>query len=63
MLAYLILIGINQNEQRVKAIAANSRRSTVVVPRSRLQQPVSQAVPEPMDVGSEPVPSTSAEGR
>jgi len=57
MLAYLILVGINVNEQRVKAVAANYRRPSAR--KSKRVQPQQQTA-EPMDVDGEPVPSTSS---
>lgn len=62
MLAYLILIAVNKNEQRVKAVAANYRRA---VPRKSAKSKVpttSKAdteAAESMDVESEPTPSTA----
>jgi len=57
MLAYLILVGVNVNEQRIKAIAANYRRAPARQAKRAQKQ---QAAAEPMDVDGEPVPGTSS---
>jgi len=62
MLGYLILIAINKNEQRVKAVAANYRKA--VTRKSKPKVPTTSRADteaaESMDVETEPTPSTSA---
>ena len=57
MLAYLILVGVNVNEQRIKAIAANYRTAPARQAKRAQKQP---AAAEPMDVDGEPVPGSSS---
>ena len=63
VLAYLILIGINKNEQRVKAVAANYRK---VVSRKckvpNMVKPHTDAAAS-IDVDSEPMPITLSDSR
>ena len=56
MLAYLILVGININEQRVKAVAANYRAAGARKPTKRRHPEGAES----MDVDGEPVPGTSS---
>ena len=56
MLAYLILVGININEQRVKAVAANYRAAAARKPTKRRHPEGAES----MDVDGEPVPGTSS---
>ena len=56
MLAYLILVGININQQRVKAVAANYRAAAARKPTKRRHPEGAES----MDVDGEPVPGTSS---
>jgi len=55
MLAYLILVCITINQQRVKAVAAYYRAAAARKPTTKWRQPEGA---ESMDVDGEPVPGT-----
>jgi len=61
MLAYLILIGVNKNEQRVKAVAANYRRSVSGPPKRPAAQPTEEGSAEPMQVDTQLTQGTSSD--
>ena len=58
VLAYVVLIGINKNEQRVKAVAANYRRPVSKSKTATVSGTSQQSMQAAVDV--EPVPNTSS---